>query len=106
MGDVFCLPVGNDDISLAGPYRLDELWYLFLRILVVAVCIDDNVGSQSRQASSPVGMPRPAAIAGVPDDMVHPKLRATSTVSSESRRRSPKSEHHQFRDLAWNGRDG
>jgi len=64
------LPVGDDDVGPAGQDRLHQVGDALLRVLVVAVGVDHDVGAELERALHPVveGAPEPA-VAGVPHEV-------------------------------------
>lgn len=48
MGDVFDLAVGNDNICFARQHGSHQLWNVTARILIIGVCVDDDVRAQTK----------------------------------------------------------
>jgi hypothetical protein len=82
------LPVGDDDVGAAGDDRLHQVGDALLRVLVVAVGVDDDVGPElERPLHAVVERPAQAAVAGVAHEVDDAVLARDLDVRSVSRRR-------------------
>ena len=83
------LPVGDDDVGLAGDDRLNQVGDALLRVLVVAVGVDHDVGAEfERPLHAVVERAAQPLVAGVPDEVGDPvRLGHLDRAVRSSRRR-------------------
>ena len=69
------LAVTNDNLGFTTNYGLDPLWYVLINTLVIPICIDDVVCTQSQTGIQAfTERPCETTVIGVPDHLIHTRF--------------------------------